>query len=94
MHSVLWASILASTRVAAVTTLLVECLAKPWLEARKERILQSDRQRRAALNGFKRAAFLAGTLVAYRDMADLSDVLSGRMNKRAADIEEIMAIAI
>jgi hypothetical protein len=37
MHSVLWASILASAGVALVTTLLVEYLAKPWLEAAHSR---------------------------------------------------------
>ena len=50
MHLVLWASLLASAGVAAVTTLLVEYLAKPWLEARKDRILDKGRQQRTALN--------------------------------------------
>jgi hypothetical protein len=44
MHSILWASILASAGVALVTTLLVEYLAKPGLEARKDRIIENRRE--------------------------------------------------
>jgi hypothetical protein len=63
MHSILLASILASAGVALVTTLLVEYLAKPWLEARKERILDKSRQRRAALTNFLRTINLANRLL-------------------------------
>lgn len=50
MHSILWASILASAGVAVVTTLAIEYLAKPGLEARKDRILEKRREQRAAIN--------------------------------------------
>jgi hypothetical protein len=62
MHSVLWASILASAGVAVITTLLVEYLAKPGLEARKDRILESKRNDRSAVNDLKRIVFLAALM--------------------------------
>lgn len=49
MHSVLWAGILASAGVTLVTTLAVENLAKPGLEACKERILENNREWRTAV---------------------------------------------
>jgi hypothetical protein len=58
MHSILWASILASAGVALVVTLLVEYFAKPGLEARKDRILEKRREQRAAVKDMKRAVFL------------------------------------
>lgn len=58
MHSILWASILASAGVALATTLLVEYLAKPGLEVRKDSILESDRQRRASIKAIKASHFL------------------------------------
>ncbi len=61
MHSILWASILASAGVALFTTLLVEYLAKPWLEVRKDRILEHDRQRRAAIKTIKQSTLLVAT---------------------------------
>ena len=66
MHSILWASILASAGVALVTTLLVEYLAKPGLEARKERILEDKRARRVSVKGILRAWFIARRLQAYK----------------------------
>jgi hypothetical protein len=59
---VLWASIAASAAVAAFVTLLIEYLAKPWLEVRKDRILETTRRRRAALHGLRRAAALEGRI--------------------------------
>ncbi len=41
-----WRTVLISAAVAAVTTLLIEYLAKPRLEARKERIVKRQRLRR------------------------------------------------
>lgn len=62
MHSILWASLLASAGVAVVTTLLVEYLAKPALEARKERILEKKRDKRNAIKGIWQAYGLLGQL--------------------------------
>jgi len=59
---VLWTSILASAAVAGFVTLLIEYLAKPRLEARKERILDDMRQVRIATNGLRRAIMLSGRL--------------------------------
>jgi hypothetical protein len=65
---ILWASILASTIVAAFTTLLVEYVAKPWLEVRKDRILESNQRQRSALRGLSHATTLAGRMIALRDL--------------------------
>lgn len=51
-------SLFASALVAVLTTLLVEYLAKPRLEARKERILDEARGRRAVLTKLRLTAFL------------------------------------
>lgn len=65
MHSVSWPSILASALVALVVTLIVEYLAKPRLEARKDRIIEYNRDRRATLKRLSRAANLAMWLCDY-----------------------------
>lgn len=65
--SILWASILASAAVAAFTTLIIEYLAKPWLEARKERILEHSRRHRTALHDLASVLFSAGRIVGLRD---------------------------
>lgn len=67
MHSILWASILASAGVAVVTTLLVEYLAKPWLEARKDRILEKDRERREGIKDLQRCLLLIARLRGHAD---------------------------
>lgn len=59
----MWASVLASACVAAFITLLIEYLAKPQLEARKERILENRREQRDALKKLDRCTFLAGKLI-------------------------------
>lgn len=64
---VLWASIVASATVAVITTLLVEYLAKPRLEVRKDRILERSQRRRTALRGLERALTISGRLLALRD---------------------------
>lgn len=102
MHSTLWASIFASAVVAVVTTLLVEYLAKPGLEARKERILESKRERRAALKNIDRATYLAGRLYSTYFLgrlesggynADLAHVLNEQADKMAAEIEALTSCA-
>lgn len=88
MHSVLWASILASAGVALVTTLLVEYLAKPGLEARKDRILEKRREQRAAINDMKRASFLLIRLAYY--LADIRDdrASKGSFEKALTELSE------
>ena len=99
MHSILWASLLASAGVAVVTTLLVEYLAKPSLEARKERILESKREQRAALKSIIRCTFLARRVsVLGRAEGDGYDrevvhVLSTNAKAMAAQIEELATSA-
>jgi hypothetical protein len=56
------ASILASAGVALVTTLLVEYLAKPSLEVRKDRILETNRDKRKAIKGIWQVHCLLGEL--------------------------------
>jgi len=65
MHSVSWPSILASALVALVVTLVVEYLAKPGLEARKDRILEYNQEQRAALKRVGQAASFAMWLCRY-----------------------------
>jgi hypothetical protein len=62
MHSILWASILASAVVAAIVTLLVEYFAKPALEARKERILETYREKRQAQKDIERCFLILSNL--------------------------------
>jgi hypothetical protein len=102
MHSILWASILASAGVALVTTLLVEYLAKPSLEARKDRILEDRRQQRDALKSLDRCVFLAGGLhLSYRmkrsklaaSHPELANVLSGDTEITVAEIGKLIASA-
>ncbi|NJC15630.1 hypothetical protein F4558_005456 [Micromonospora profundi] len=79
--------------MAAFTTLLIEYLAKPWLEVRKERILDRDRRRRGALHGMNQALFLAGRLVALREAQD-NEVLRERAVNMAAEIEPLVMTAV
>lgn len=88
MHSVLWASILASAGVAIVTTLLVEYLAKPGLEARKERILEDRRQQRTALNNMKQSLYLATRLVLYEEGVNDGSIPPEQFQKAVAEFAE------
>lgn len=101
-HSILWASILASAGVALVTTLLVEYLAKPWLEVRKDRILEKNQEQRHALKDLRRSAFLARRLYDFHSMetpdigehtTELLSALDGEAHKMVADLEEHTANA-
>jgi len=67
MHSVLWYSIVASALVAVITTLLVEYLAKPGLEARRERIVEEKRGRRNAMRGILQALSLLERLQNHKE---------------------------
>lgn len=92
MHSTLWASIFASAVVAVVTTLLVEYLAKPGLEARKERILESKRERRTALKNIDRATYLAGRIIAV-EVGGL-DPCTGQESPRQLEYPYSVSIAL
>jgi hypothetical protein len=89
LHSILWASILASAGVALVTTLLVEYLARPGFEARKKRILEKKRGHRTALGGLGRAIYLAHNILTVRDDQD-EPVLRMRAVQYAADAERLV----
>jgi hypothetical protein len=56
--------------VAFLTTLVVEYLAKPRLEARKERITRSRRQVDEVVHGFQMAGFLVGSLATLPDVSE------------------------
>jgi hypothetical protein len=90
MHSILWTSILASAGVAVLTTLLVEYLAKPGLEARKERILEDRRQKRHALGDIRRVAGLGEFLHACCSEGDWR----GKTKRAATLREEIYKLAV
>jgi hypothetical protein len=63
-----WASIGAAILTAGVTTLLVEYLAKPGLEVRKDRIVEAARTQRARLDALHHCMG-----VAYEIVTDLCD---------------------
>jgi hypothetical protein len=100
MHYILWASILASAGVALATTLLVEYLAKPGLEARKDRILEDRREQRTAVKDIKRAARLGDLLYVYcsegkpqgtgNRKKKLAGMLRAEVNKIAAEIADLV----
>lgn len=60
-HSVVWTSIFA----AIFTTLAVEYFAKPWLEARKDRILEDKRELRALIRDVRRSTGLIEDMACY-----------------------------
>src|SRR6266516_711308 len=94
MHSVshvLWASIVASTAVAAFTTLLIEYAAKPRLEARKERILDNDRQQRTAIRSLQRVVGLMGEIVGLQGQHD--KIFSDRIIQCATEAGRLVDIA-
>lgn len=94
MHSILWASILASAGVALVTTLLVEYLARPWLEVRKDRIVEKGRQRRDAINNFRRALNLANKFLAYKGQPpEAFSLLDDQIKRTLTDMQEHMLTA-
>jgi hypothetical protein len=90
MHSVVWASVLASAAVAAVTTLIIEYLAKPWLDARKDRIIEDDRQKRAAIKAIKRSIFLMASLHTFEDDKEHTVSYAARIRSNAAEIEKAL----
>lgn len=72
-HSVVWASVIASAFVALVVTLLIEYIAKPGLEARKDRILENKRESRAGVRDIRLGFHLAQRLQGFinEGLADL-----------------------
>jgi len=89
---VLWVSIVASTTVAAFTTLLIEYLAKPRLEARKERILDDNRQLRSALRGLQRAVGLTGQIIGLQDQHE-DKIFNDRIIQYATEVERLLTFA-
>lgn len=75
-HSVVWASVIASAFVALVVTLAVEYLAKPGLEARKDRILEGRRELRTGLKDIKRANSLLSRFVVVTERSDPDNILA------------------
>lgn len=93
-HSVVWASVLASAFVALVTTLLIEYFAKPRLEARKERILDKTRQRRNAINNFRRAINLANKLLAFKGQpSQIVSLMDDHIKRSTTDLQGYMFTA-
>lgn len=79
--------------MAAVTTLLIEYLAKPSLDARKERILEDHQRRRAAIRGLRRAAYLSGRLTVSQRNQDLVP-LRDQLLDLASRIEQLVDAAV
>jgi hypothetical protein len=82
-----WASVAASILVALVTTLLIEYLAKPRLEVRKDRILEADRKRRANLDDLHHCMVAAQEIVSLCDLPLEAELLHERAIERARGIE-------
>src|SRR5206468_3947186 len=78
------------------TTLLVEYLAKPGLEARKDRILEDRRLQRNALRDIRRCTLLASELYVYGRLADagpddeINVAIKEKALKTAAELEELV----
>ena len=89
MHSVLWASILASAGVALVTTLLVEYLAKPWLEARKDRIVEKNRDQRKGIKDVWQAVIYTVRLQVHIDRVDTGAVLPEYIDKTISELSGV-----
>jgi len=66
MHSILWLSVGVSAGVAIITTVLIDFLFKPGLEARKERILEKKRDKRKAIKGFSQLHSLSEQLLLHK----------------------------
>lgn len=81
-HSVVWASVVASVFFAAVVTLLIEYLAKPGLEVRKDRILEYNREQRIAIKKVKHASYLAKNLYAAHLTGRLKDTGNSEWTKK------------
>jgi hypothetical protein len=96
-HSVVWASALASAFVAIVTTLVVEYIAKPGLEARKERILEDRRQQRKVLRNLDRCTFLAGRLIGLAQLKPGEydqEIMNAQKDEAGKMVAEIEGIAV
>jgi hypothetical protein len=99
MHStsqsqVVWASIVASAIVAGLVTVLIEYLAKPRLEARKERILDADRRKREALYGLRRAVDLTHRLHGFSQSKYRDEPATRERIKRwAGEVEQLVDTA-
>jgi hypothetical protein len=100
MHSasqsqVLWVSILVSAIVAGFVTILIEYLAKPRLEARKERILDAHRREREAIEGLRRAVQRGNLLYSFAKGKYADDEpTQGRMKKWISEIDQSIDMAL
>jgi hypothetical protein len=103
MSHVHWVSLVTPVVVAAVTTLVIEYLAKPSLEARKQQILETHEQRRATIRGLRRAAHLTGLMVGWRqaqaneglrNRAQADEMARDCIARLAAEAELLVAAAI
>jgi hypothetical protein len=85
-----WQSLVASAVVAALTTLLIEFTAKPYLEARKDKIVRRARDRDESLRALvaiqNNGQFLA-TRVSVDEMYDKPDAL----HEYIVDLRKLMA---
>lgn len=64
--------LLTAAITALFTTLVVEYLAKPWLDARKERIVEAHRERREVQRGLTRLAMGMGIISEGNDVWEIA----------------------
>jgi hypothetical protein len=96
MHSILWASVGVSAGVAIITTVLIDFLFKPGLEARKDRILEKRRDKRAAMVNLRRATrlvnnlklFASGALMQFAGQIENPALVRERMDNLMAELSE------
>jgi hypothetical protein len=88
-HSVVWASVI----VALITTLAVEYLAKPGLEARKDRVLEKKKKQRESLNNMRRAYSLACMLEPYYEALVKDKLPVEHLTKVTDELAEIVMTA-
>src|SRR5215469_8161602 len=67
---VIWISAVVSAVIAGVVTLAIEYAAKPWLEARKDRITEQSKMRRDAIRDLQHVSALTGGVMALGDKLD------------------------
>jgi hypothetical protein len=91
---ILWASILASAVVAGFVTVVIEYLAKPRLEARKERILDAYRQKREAIRNLRRAVHRGKIMYDISRVEFVDDPpVQERLKKLGAEIDQLVDAA-
>jgi hypothetical protein len=63
LFQTVWIPVIVSAAVATLATLLTEYLANPWLEMRKDRLIDESRMRREIIRDLDHVTFLTGQMI-------------------------------